>query len=157
MNDIKAQGGKVSESVKEYLKQPFLLNQKINDTIFEIERLRAQAESIGSVDLSKDKVQSGRVSDVVGDVVPLIVDISKTLWDRYDEYFTKKFEVESNIEKVSDDRLMNILLKRYVYFKSWEEIAVDLGYTYRHTTRLHGEALQAFESVYVNYVLECPI
>lgn len=48
-----------------------------------------------------------------------------------------------------------ILRLRYLDGKRWEEIAVATGYTFRHVTRLHGDALQEFARIHKD-VLECP-
>lgn len=43
---------------------------------------------------------------------------------------------------VRDDKLREILNRYYLYGQSWSRIAADLGYSYRHVTRLHGIALK---------------
>lgn len=43
---------------------------------------------------------------------------------------------------VKDDKLREILNRYYLYGQSWGRIAEDLGYSYRHVTRLHGTALK---------------
>jgi len=144
-------------NAKNYLKQAFFLDQRINDSLQELERLRARAFSIGATPMSRDKMQSGKISDIVGDSVSAIVDLDAEINRKIDKYADKKREIEALIDRVFDEILKIILQKRYIHFKEWEQIAVDLGYTYRHTTRLHGEALQAFEAVYEIYVLECPM
>lgn len=40
-----------------------------------------------------------------------------------------------------------ILTRRYLLGQSWERIAVEMGYTYRHITRMHGVALHRFDSM----------
>lgn len=37
-----------------------------------------------------------------------------------------------------------ILTRRYLLGQSWEQIAVGMGYSYRHITKLHGWALKNF-------------
>ena len=41
-----------------------------------------------------------------------------------------------------------ILEQRYLCFKSWEQIAVDMGYSIQHTFRLHDAALTELERFY---------
>lgn len=41
-----------------------------------------------------------------------------------------------------------ILEQRYLCFKSWEKISVDLGYSIQHTFRLHDAALTDLERFY---------
>ena len=51
-------------------------------------------------------------------------------------------EIARAIYSVRDGTLRLVLLNRYVLFKTWEQIAVDMNFTYRHITRIHGKALQ---------------
>ena len=48
----------------------------------------------------------------------------------------------SAIERVNDCTLRKLLIKRYLQFKTWEQIAVEMNYSWRQIVRLHGKALQ---------------
>lgn len=79
---------------------------------------------------------------------------------KYDEAVTelqeanrKMFERMSEIIQAIDDMPADtpaaiteraILRKRYILGYGWEMIAVQIGKTYRHTTRMHGYALEHF-------------
>lgn len=54
-----------------------------------------------------------------------------------------KMEVLAAINSVNDPDsvLRTILIEYYVSCKTWEQISIDIGYSYRQTTRKHGEAL----------------
>lgn len=56
-----------------------------------------------------------------------------------------KCEVKAVIVQIPDYRYRDVLDKRYIEMKSWEQIAVEMNYTYRRVTQLHGEALKAAE------------
>ena len=99
-------------NAKNYLKQAFYLNENINDSLQDLEVLREKAISIGAVDVSKDKIQTGRISDIVGDSVPAIVDLDAEINRKIDEYARKKREIEGTIEKVVDCKVRTVLLKR---------------------------------------------
>lgn len=60
-------------------------------------------------------------------------------------------EIEYIIEK-SEEPFRTILYERYINGKTWEQIAVQMHYCFRHTTKLHGMALETLKDV-----LECPI
>lgn len=53
--------------------------------------------------------------------------------------------VQEAIESMEDDQAKKILTLRYLRGMGWEAIAVVMGYTYRHTTKLHGIALKNFK------------
>lgn len=67
--------------------------------------------------------------------------------------WSARMEVCETIEKIMATKdpmaktYYRILTMRYVEGESWEQIAVDIGYTWRHTIRLHGEALKRMEKI----------
>lgn len=52
-----------------------------------------------------------------------------------------KAEALRLIGKVRDNRMATILTAYYVNGKTWEQIAVDTNYSFRHVTRLHRRAI----------------
>jgi len=66
-----------------------------------------------------------------------------------DALYDMKQEVNAVIQKIPDIRYRDVLDKRYIAGKTWEQIAVEMNYTYRRVTQLHGEALKAAEE-YIN-------
>lgn len=53
---------------------------------------------------------------------------------------------EINTLPDTDSILRTILIMRYVQcVPTWEQIALDIGYSYRDTTRKHGEALMKLQ------------
>lgn len=54
-------------------------------------------------------------------------------------------EIRHQISMVPDPTEQEILSRRYLIGQSWEKIAVEMGYSYRNITRIHGHALQNFE------------
>jgi len=56
-------------------------------------------------------------------------------------------EITDVINAVEDDTEQTLLSLRYLKFKTWEEIATELHYSWRHTHRIHKQAL--------NDVIEC--
>ena len=134
-------------TVIQYLQQAFLLNQKINDKLEELGRLRALSTSIGAADTSQEKISTGKVSDIVGNTVPRIIELNSKINADIDKCCDKKQQIEKHIEKIKNNNYRLILLKRYIHFKEWEDICNDLGYSYRHITRLHSEALQEFRKI----------
>lgn len=56
-----------------------------------------------------------------------------------------KRQIVDLIGEIEDSRYRTLLLERYTRFKTWEQIAVDMHYSYRQICRMHGEALGAAE------------
>lgn len=53
-------------------------------------------------------------------------------------------DIEERIREMEDETEKEILRLKYIKGNSFEKIAVKLNYSYRHVTRLHGDALQNF-------------
>ncbi|WP_418440693.1 hypothetical protein [Anaerotignum lactatifermentans] len=54
-------------------------------------------------------------------------------------------EIRQQIGMVPDPTEQEILSRRYLLDQSWEKIAIEMKYSYRHVTKLHGYALNHFE------------
>ena len=59
----------------------------------------------------------------------------------YNKVLAERKRIEKSIENIEDAVLRRILVSRYMDCISFEQIAVNIGYTYRHTKRLHKKAL----------------
>lgn len=55
-----------------------------------------------------------------------------------------RLDIENGIADMTDGIESMILHKRYIEFKEWEEICVDINYSWKHTHRKHSNALQHF-------------
>lgn len=53
-------------------------------------------------------------------------------------------EIHDQIYKMQDGAEKEVLERRYLMGETWEQIAVQMNYTYRHVIRLHGTALRNF-------------
>lgn len=73
------------------------------------------------------------------------------LQDLIDEYIDKQYaikcEVQKTIMKIPDRRQRMVLSAYYIDMKTWEQVAVDLNYSYMHITRIHGYALKEVQKV----------
>lgn len=54
-------------------------------------------------------------------------------------------EIRQQISMVPDPTEQEILSRRYLLGQRWEKIAVEMKYSCRHVTKLHGYALNHFE------------
>jgi DNA-directed RNA polymerase specialized sigma subunit len=62
-----------------------------------------------------------------------------------DKYVDMRKEIEAAINTVDDITLRTLLRYRYLNGLTWEKIAVEMNYTWRHTHRIHSAALQAIK------------
>lgn len=128
-------------TVKEYLKQAYRLDHRINSDIEELGRLREMSTGISSPAMG-DKVQTSRSTDA-----PFVRCMESIF--RQEEKINKelnllvelKHELRKVIDTVSnpDERL--VLRYRYIHNYTWERIGQELGADSRTIRRWHGKAL----------------
>ena len=69
---------------------------------------------------------------------------------KIEELYDVKLEILGAIHKLDSCTYRALLLARYINFKTWEQIAEDMGYEVRQIHRIHGNAL-----VNLKDVIEC--
>lgn len=130
---------------KEYLESYRLIQTRINVLIAEIERLRAEAESVS---INLDGMPKGQSSmDKISRLVAEIADYESTLSDELSGLYIRRMRIITQLGKLKSHKHQLLLQKRYIECKSWEHIAVEMGITYRHCLRLHGSALYEFNTI----------
>ena len=126
---------------KEYLRQAYRLDQKINSDIEEVTRLREMASSISSPVLG-DKVQTSRNGEA-----PFVRSIEKILMleEKIDREIDLLVDLKSQMRDViaavpdTDERM--VLRYRYIHNLTWEQIGNELNADARTIRRWHGSAL----------------
>ena len=138
-------------TAKEYLKDLKRLDTMINQKIKELDDLKALREGVGGLDYSKDRVQTSMLGDAsfVNSTLR-IIELEQEINNEIDKFVDKKHTIINQIHTLNDSKHIEILHKRYVEFKSFELIAVEMSYTYQYIRELHGNALRKFETSYKN-------
>ena len=129
-----------SNEAKEYLQQVRKAKLHISSLQEEIETMKELAVSIGSIS-QDEKVMSSVSQDKMADIICQIEDRVAELKTKMTEYIQLRAEIMATISKVDNDDYQQILYKRYCQMKKWEEIALDMSYTWRWAIKLHGRAL----------------
>lgn len=132
---------------KNYLLEIRKLDRKIDNKQIQLDSLKALTTSITPT-LKEINVQSNGSQDRLGDTMAKIIDLQREINDKIDEYVNRKLEAIRLINKLEDDISINILIQRYINYKSWDEIAESLSYTRQGVIKKHGKALLDFEKVY---------
>lgn len=131
---------------KEYLRQLRTAEIKIEQKEEELERLKSSLESI-STGTDSERVQT-TPRDKVSEDVPQMVDLKREIESDIKALLILKNKIINEIQSMDNPVYINILYKRYVQYKSLEEIAVEMSYSYRQIKRLHGISLQGFRKCY---------
>lgn len=102
--------------------------------------------SFGSIDYSADKIQGTPQNKLENAMIKM----SEAL-ERIDKTIARlSIEIDErleSIEQLQNSNYKSVLFKRYSEYKSFEEISVEMNYTYYHTAHLHGEALGALSKL----------
>ena len=134
-------------NAKQYLRRIRFLDKMISAKLEQIEILHAQATKITVVLSNTPKVESSAERDKLAATVAKIVDLKKALREELDEYISLKAEAIRLINSMPDCRHRLVLMHRYINGQTWEQIAVEMHYTYQWVHVLHGRALREFEKV----------
>lgn len=124
---------------KEDLLNIIRLNDRIESKLRQKEELKSTMYSIGSIDYSKDRVQTSLVNSTE-DLIIKIVDFEEEITKSIDRLIDLKQEASKVIDQI-DGAYGTILEMRYLECMRWEEIAYRLNYSIQHVYRLHGQAL----------------
>lgn len=136
---------------KEYLQQLQRLDTVINQKIKELGDLRLKSQSAGSIDYSKERVQTSPSGDAPF-VKPIcrIIDLEAEINAEIDRFVDEKHKIINQIQGLKNSDYISLLFKRYVEFKSLERICVEMNFSYDYIKHLHGYALKDFEDKILN-------
>jgi len=125
---------------KEYLSQAYRLDQRINSKLEQIASLNALATKCTSTLTGMPRNPSSSVS-TMADAVCKIVDLQTEIKRDVNCLVDLKREIVGAIKAVKDTECQTLLELRYLCFKSWEQIAVEMGYSIQHIYRIRDKAV----------------
>lgn len=140
---------------KNFLNKIKELDLLIDEKLADVEMLKSRLTNV-TASCEGERVQTSMQGDKFADTVAKIVDLQNNINRDIDKLIDYKAVARELIEKLDDDLLKNIMYKRYFRGCTFEEIAVSIGYSWRHTCRLHGVALQKLNE-HMKDVIECHI
>lgn len=131
-----------NEEKKQYLRRYQEAKKRAKRIQEEIEELRSSKTS--PVGLGDGLPHGSGTSDLSGYAARLDELLRELEAEKEMQMVTYR-EIRQQISMVPDPTEQEILSRRYLIGQSWEKIAVEMGYSYRNITRIHGHALQHFE------------
>lgn len=125
---------------KEFLNSYKLINSEINRLLAECESYRELAKRISPTysDAPKTLNNTSKLETAVEKIIELEHEMDK----KVDQLQKKREEIEQAIQTVKNPTLEEVLKRKYINGQTWEQIAVDMNYSWRQTIRLHGKALE---------------
>jgi len=133
-------------TAKEYLSQAYRIDQRINSKLEQVRSLRSLAEKASST-LTDMPNSSQRNVHRMEDVITKIVDLEAEINADLNRLIDTKREIVTMIKCVDSPESQTLLELRYLCFRTWEEISVELHYDIRHVHRLHGRALSEVDAL----------
>lgn len=128
-------------TAKEYFRQAYRLNQRINSDIAEVDELRAMLSNITSSALD-EKVKRSRNGDApFVSAIERIDKLERKIDAEVDLFVNLKEEMRSVIDSVENPDEQMVLRYRYVHNYTWEQIGSELSADSRTIRRWHGKAL----------------
>ena len=128
-------------STKDYLSQAYRIDQRINSKLAQVMSLRdLLGKATGTLSGAPKAATPNPHS--MEDTIAKMVDLESEINDDIDALVDLKTEIMRRIKRVENTEYQTILELRYLCFKRWEEIAVDMGYSLRRLYELHDCALE---------------
>lgn len=131
-------------TAKEYLSRLRSIELRLIAEANEIEALSDMATHITSAINSDGIHTSGATSDKLGNCVSRLVDLQRDIDSDILMLEKVRGEIIASLDNVQNDKYRELLRMRYVGHMTFEEIAIAMDMSWRHTVRLHGRALQDF-------------
>ncbi len=137
-------------SAKRYLQKIRKLDRMIEQRIKERDSLR-QFDGVTAIAYDKDPVQTSPKGNAPFEsTVEKLIALEQELDRLIDEYVTLKDKIIGEIHELNNTNYITLLYKRYVEYKTFELIAVEMHYTYDWVREMHGYALLEFERTHTN-------
>ena len=128
-------------TVKEYLNQAYRLDQRIDSKLAQVASLRDLTTKVTATMTDMPGSASPNVHRSQ-DIIVKIVDLEHEINADIDRLVDLKREMVTVIKKVENLEYQTLLELRFLCFKTWEQIAVDMGYSIQHIYRLRDKAME---------------
>ncbi len=138
-------------TTKEFLLEYRELNKEINSMVSESVRLRRLSLSIGgTISNTGGGHSSAGGAARFEQAIDKVNDLETKINEKIDRLINKRAEIEAVLDSVDETILRTLLRYRYINGYTFERVAFEIGYSWRQTIRLHGDALR-------KVVIECHI
>ncbi len=134
-------------NIRQFLNRHFEINNEINSKLEQVAELRRLGTSAPSPIFSESH-SVGTHSDRVGRTAAKIADLENEINEEIDRLVDLKCRIREIIAAIPESMQRTILERHYLLGESWERIGEKVGYSTRHVTRLHNQAIETLEAIY---------
>ena len=129
-------------NAKEYLRQAYRLDQKINSDIEEVARLREMAKSVRSPGFEQHYNPNRPTEAPFARCLERVWELEQKINAEIDRFVDLKEQIRTAIDNVENTDEQMVLRYRYVHNWTWEQIGAELHADESTIRRWHGRALQ---------------
>ena len=133
--------------VKEFLNKIRHIDMMIDCKCDQIKGLRNRLTSISCP--MGEKVQSTKDPDKFTDPISKIVELEQEINEDIDKLIDLKRVARQMIEQLDNEVEKIVLYKRYFENKTFEQISVEMNYSWRRINQVHGDALKKLERLHI--------
>ena len=129
-------------TAKQYMNRARRVDSEIESLTKLVQKTRESLESI-TQNYTGDTIQSTKNPHKYD----RLVELESLIDEKIAEQIKIKKETLETISQLKDRRQREVLIGYYLNMNTWEQVAVDMNYSYMHITRLHGYALKGVEAI----------
>lgn len=129
-------------TAKQYMNRARRVDSEIESLTKLVQKTRESLESI-TQSYTGDIIQSTKNPHKYD----RLVELESLVDEKIAEQIKIKEETLETISQLKDRRQREVLIGYYLNMNTWEQVAVDMHYSYMHITRLHGYALKGVEAI----------
>lgn len=131
-------------NAKAYLSQAFRLDQQINSKLEQVSALR-QLATKATASIHAERVSGTKQRSPLENAVVKLIDLEHEINDDIDRLVDLKRDIVGAINLVEQPEYQLLLELRYLSYKTWEEIADAMNYSWRNIHYVHSKALRVVE------------
>lgn len=128
-------------TAKEYLKQAYRLDHRINSDIAEMERLREMAASVSATDFKEHYNPNRPTEAPFVHCLEKVFELQEKINAEIDNLIDLKDQMRDVIDKVANPDEQMVLRYRYIHNLTWEQIGDELCADESTVRRWHRQAL----------------
>lgn len=133
-------------TAKEYLNRVRRQNFIVKQAEKELTAVKSDILSLKASSMS-EKVSGTKEADLADKYIKLEKYFDRVI-SEWDKLIDMRIEAKAMIAMLPDEAQQAVLYARYINCGRWEDIATEMGYSWRGIFKLHGLALKTFERVH---------
>ena len=132
-------------TAKEYLSQAHHIDLRINSKLEQVKSLRSLAQK-ATATWSDVPMNGTRNISRMSDIITRMVDLQNEIDTDITGLLNLRQEIAAVIRHVDNHTYQTLLELRYLCFKSWDDIAAEMGYERRYILKVHDRAVQKVDT-----------